>query len=269
MLREVGDTANAEKYEARAATVKAAAEKYLLDPATGTFGPRWQTNAAAVVSGAAEPEQYGAIWDHVLSNVGHVKYNAFIISPYYNYYVIRAMAETGHRKDALAWIRQYWGGMLAEGATSFWEAYDPSWYKEDFHASLQADNRSGYFVSLAHGWSSGPTAWLMEEVLGIKPTGAGFNTVDIRPDLVDLKWAKGAEPTPHGLLKVDVRHEAAGVAIAVDVPEGVVARVAVPVGSSGAHVMVNGTARDATSAENGTRRIVTLTSAGHYALSAQ
>lgn len=269
MLREVGDTANAEKYEARAATVKAAAEKYLLDPATGTFGPRWQTNAAAVVSGAAEPEQYGAIWDHVLSNVGHVKYNAFIISPYYNYYVIRAMAETGHRKDALAWIRQYWGGMLAEGATSFWEAYDPSWYKEDFHASLQADNRSGYFVSLAHGWSSGPTAWLMEEVLGIKPTGAGFSTVDIRPDLVDLKWAKGAEPTPHGLLKVDVRHEAAGVAIAVDVPEGVVARVAVPVGSSGAHVMVNGTARDATSAENGTRRIVTLTSAGHYALSAQ
>ncbi len=30
---------------------------------------------------------------------------------------------------------KYWGGMLEEGATSMWEAYDPRWYKEDFHAS--------------------------------------------------------------------------------------------------------------------------------------
>ncbi len=269
LLRELGDTANADKYEARAAAVKAAAGKYLLDPATGTYGPRWQTNAAAVIGGAAGPEQYGAIWDHVLSNVGHVKYNAMIISPYYNYYVIRAMAQTGHRKDALEWIRQYWGGMLEEGATSFWEGYDPSWYKEDFHSSLQADNRSGYFVSLAHGWSAGPTAWLMEEVLGIQPTGAGFSTVDIRPDLVDLAWAKGAEPTPHGLLKVDARREGSGVAVGVDVPEGVVARVAVPVPSASAHVLVNGKTQDATATESGARMVVTLASTGHYALSVQ
>ncbi len=104
------------------------------------------------------------------------------------------MAEMGHRPEALAWIRQYWGGMLEEGATSFWEAYDPSWYHEDFHSSLQSDNRSGYFVSLAHGWSAGPTAWLMEQVLGIQPTGAGFSTVDIRPDLVDLEWAQAPSP---------------------------------------------------------------------------
>jgi alpha-L-rhamnosidase len=269
LLRELGDTANADKYEARAATVKAAAEKYLLDTATGSFGPRWQTNAAAVIGGAAGPEQYGAIWDHVLSNVGHVKYNAFIISPYYNYYVIRAMAETGHREDALNWIRQYWGGMLAEGATSFWEGYDPSWYKEDFHSSLQADNRSGYFVSLAHGWSAGPTAWLMEEMLGIQPTGAGFSTVDIRPDLLGLEWVKGAEPTPRGLLKVDVRRDGKEVAMAVDVPDGVVARVAVPVSSNSARVMVNGKAQDATTTEDGRRMIVILSAAGHYALHAE
>ncbi|MEO6911973.1 MAG: alpha-L-rhamnosidase, partial [Edaphobacter sp.] len=204
LLRQLGDTANADKFDARAATIKAAAEKHLLDPATGSYGSRWQTNATAVTSGIAGPQQYGAIWNHALSNVGHVKYNALIITPYYNYYVIRAMAEMDHRKDALAWIRQYWGGMIEEGATSFWEGYDPSWYKGNFHASLQADNGSGYFVSLAHGWSSGPTVWLMEEVLGIQPTGPGFSTVNIRPDLVDLAWAKGAEPTPHGLLKVDV-----------------------------------------------------------------
>lgn len=267
LLRELGDTANAEKYEARAATVKAAADKYLLDPTTDTFGPRWQTNAAAVIGGAADPKQYGDIWKHVLSNVGHVKYNAFIISPYYNYYVISAMAEMNHRKDALAWIRQYWGGMLAEGATSFWEAYDPSWYKEDFHSSLQADNRSGYFVSLAHGWSSGPTAWLMEQVLGIQPTGPGFDTVNIRPDLVDLSWAKGAEPTPHGLLKVDIRRDASRkVTVAVDIPEGVIAKVSVPVASSNNQVLVNGNVQKSVATEGGTRMIVTLPTAGHYEL---
>lgn len=266
LLSELGDTANASKYEARAAAVKMAANKYLLDPATGTFGTRWQTNAAAVIGGAADPEQYGAIWDHVLSAVGHVKYNAYIISPYYNYYVIRAMAMTGHRKEALDWIRQYWGGMLEEGATSFWEGYDPSWYKGDFHASLQADNGSGYFVSLAHGWSAGPTAWLMEEVLGIKPTGAGFSTVKIRPDLVDLAWAKGAEPTPHGLLAVSARQEGTRTIIALDTPQGVTAQVSVPVASESARVLVNGSVHEASPDEGKTRKIVTLDAAGHYEL---
>ncbi len=270
MLRELGDTANADKYEKRAAEIKAGAEKYLLDPATQTFGPRWQTNAAAVVGGAASPELYTSIWKNVFSQVGQGDTKGLIISPYYNYYVIRAMAETGHREEALSWIRQYWGGMLQEGATSFWEAYDPAWYKEDFHASLQSDNRSGYFVSLAHGWSSGPTAWLMEEVLGINPTGPGFSTVDIRPDLVDLKWAKGAEPTPDGLLQVDIRKNDAGrLTIAVDLPVAVTAHVSIPVDTPNAAVTVNGKASESTGAEEGKRRIVTLAGLGHYELRVQ
>jgi hypothetical protein len=268
MLRELGDAANAAKYEARAAEIEAGAQKYLVDN-SGAFGPRWQTNAAAVIGGAAKPEQYDAIWKNVLSQVGTRNTAGLIITPYYNYYVIRAMAELGHREEALKWIRQYWGGMIGEGATSFWEGYDPSWYRGDFHASLQADNNSGYFVSLAHGWSSGPTAWLMEQVLGIQPTGAGFSTVDIRPDLVDLDWAKGAEPTPHGLLKVDASKNGGAVTIAVDVPEGVVARVSVPVHSSAAQVTVNRAAASTTAVENGTRAVVTLDHAGHYELAGQ
>ncbi len=262
MLRELGDTASGEKYERRAAEIKAGAEKFLMED--GTFGPRWETNAAAVIGGAADKQDYGAIWTKVFSQVGkgpgmYGTTGGLIISPYYNYYVIRAMAEMGHRAEALSWIRAYWGGMLREGATSFWEAYDPSWYKEDFHSSLQSDNRSGYFVSLAHGWSAGPTAWLMEQVLGINATGAGFSTVDIRPDLVGLEWAKGAEPTPRGLLKV----EATTKAIGVDVPEGVVARVSV---AAAREVMVNGAMEVSTGSEGGTRRIVELRRAGHYDL---
>ncbi|WP_238398641.1 alpha-L-rhamnosidase C-terminal domain-containing protein [Edaphobacter sp. 12200R-103] len=269
LLRELGDTSNADQYTQKAEHIKAAADKYLLDSRTDTFGPRWQTNAAAVVGGMTDAVQSKAIWNHVLSSVGHIKYNAYIISPYYNYYVIRSMAKVGHRQAALDWIRQYWGGMVEEGATSMWEAYDPSWYKEDFHASLQADNRSGYFVSLAHGWSAGPTAWLMEEVLGIEPTGAGFNTVDIRPDLLDMQWAKGAEPTPHGLLKVEARKEANGTTVTLDIPQGVTARVLVPSGSSSAKLLVNGIVRSSTDTEDGMRKVITLGTAGHYDLEAE
>lgn len=271
LLGEIGDEANAAKYAQRAQTVKAAAEKYLTDAGTGTFGPRWQTNAAAVISGAAGPERYGAIWKDVLSKVGKDAGPGLghgpIMSPYYGDYVLRAMAKMGHREDALQWMRQFWGGMLDEGATSFWEAYDVDWYKEDFHASLQADNRSGYFVSLAHGWSAGPTAWLMQQVLGIQPTGAGFETVNLRPDLLDLQWVKGAMPTPHGVIKVDAKKVGAGMTVAVDVPQGVVARLSVPVQNGTTNVRVNGEMQRGESLEGGARCAVVIKHAGHYVVS--
>ncbi len=270
LLREIGDTANAAKYEKRADATQQAAERYLEDADKGTFGPRWQTNAAAVISGAAKPAQYDAIWRDVLSQVGHAAPAGTqypIISPYYGDYVLRAMARMNHRQDALAWIRQYWGGMLQEGATSFWEAYNTDWYKEDFHASLQADNRSGYFVSLAHGWSAGPTAWLDEEVLGIKPTGPGYATVDLRPDLLDLAWAKGSVATPHGPLRLDARKRGSATEVTVDLPEGVIAQLSVPVTAGANEVHVNGAVASSRSDENGTRRVVTLDHAGHFTVS--
>src|ERR1035441_8577459 len=169
---------------------------------TNTFGKRWQTNAMAVMSGAANPEEQRAIWERVLSQVGaptglmtNFEAPQNVITPYYGFYLLDAMARLDHRPEALRWMRQYWGGMLADGATSFWEAYDPRWDGgQDFHASLEADGKKGYYVSLAHGWSSGPTAWLMEQLLGIQPTAGGFREVSIRPDRAGLRWARGAEP---------------------------------------------------------------------------
>jgi alpha-L-rhamnosidase len=259
LLRELGDTANAEHFERRAAALKQAAERFLADPG-GVYGSRWQPNAMAVLAGIAGADRYPAIWDRVLSAVGRETFSAFSISPYYNYYVISAMARIGHRAEALAWIRKYWGGMLEEGATSFWEAYDLNWPKKDFHLSLEADGTSGLYVSLAHGWSSGPTAWLMEEVLGVKPTARGFDTATIRPDLVDLDWAKGAEPTPHGSIQVSVTKAS----LTLDLPAGITAEVLMPVTHRGAPVLVNGKPTESTAAENGARARVVLAAAGHY-----
>lgn len=104
----------------------------------------------------------------------------------------------------------------------------------------------------------------MEEVLGIQPTGAGFSTVDIRPDLIDLSWAKGAEPTPHGLLQVAAQKSANGMNVSIDLPEGIVARVSVPVGLAKSVLLVNGHPEKVLSAEEGSRGIVVFSHAGHY-----
>lgn len=270
LLNQMGDTSNAQFFQQRAAQMKAAAQQYLLDTSTGSFGSRWQTNAMAVLSGVADPSQYDTIWKTSLASVGHIQYNALIVTPYYNYYVISAMARMGHRQAALNWIRQYWGGMVDEGATSFWEGYDPSWYKDDFHASLQADNLSGYRVSLAHGWSTGITPWLMEQVLGIDATGPGFSTVNIRPDLIDLQWAKGGEPTPRGMLNVSIRKmKDGGTETAVDLPPGTTAHICVPVPTPNAHIIVNGQTQSSAPAEGGKRVSITISKPGHYVIHAQ
>jgi alpha-L-rhamnosidase len=268
LLRELGDTANADHYDQRAAAIGAATNKYLRDANTGTYGSRWQTNAMAIVSGLATPDKYPALWDNVLKNVSQDRWDSPVISPYYNYYVVSAMAQAGHRAEALKWIRTFWGGMLAEGATSFWEAYDLRWPKTNYHVSLQADGTTGYFVSLAHGWSSGPTVWLMEQVLGINPTSAGFGHVTIRPDLIDLSWARGSEPTPSGRISVDIKNDG-GFHLALDLPPSVDADVLIPVSGAKSNVYVNGAVVSSTAAEGGARAEIHLNHAGHYDIHAE
>ncbi len=260
LLSEMGDSVAAQKYQAEAGEMRSAAQNTALDPGTYTFGGRWQPNAMAIYSGVANPKETAAIWDRVLSHPPK-----FMISPYYNFYAITAMAEAGHRREALDWIRKYWGGMIDEGATSFWEGYDPSWPKKDFHAHLNADDEEGFRTSLAHGWSSGPTVWLAEQILGIQPTAAGFREVTIRPDLAGLEWARGSVPTPQGPISVDYK-AGGGLDAQIDVPAGVTARASMPVCAGQSAITVVRGRVSSESAESGHRVVVSIDRPGHYEL---
>jgi len=265
LLSELGDSTNAAMYRAAAEHMQAAAQRAFVDAASNTFGARWQTNAMAVLSGVANPAQQQSIWNHTLSRIAPEMsdrsnpHPAVTITPYYGYYVLSAMARLNHRREALEWMRQYWGGMIAEGATSFWEGYDPRWPKEDFHAHLEADGKTGYYASLAHGWSSGPTAWLMEEVLGIEPTAAGFRTVTIRPDLAGLAWARGTEPTPRGPIALSIEQGA----VHLTLPPGTAASVSLPFAANSG-IRENGRPVAAVADEEGTRSVVTVDKPGEY-----
>jgi hypothetical protein len=140
------------------------------------------------------------------------------MSTFYGYYVLRARAAAGDYQGAMDCIRQYWGGMLDVGATTFWEDFDLDWLdnaaridelvpagKKDIHGDYGAHCYKGFRHSLCHGWAAGPTAWMSEYVLGVQILEPGCKTVKIEPHLGDLKWAEGTFPTPHGLIKV--RHD--------------------------------------------------------------
>jgi len=263
LLEQAGDATAAQSFRRIADKLRADTLKNALDPARNIFGDRWQTNAMAVYSGLADPAQHAAVWENILSRTYR-----FNVTPHFNYFAVSAMAEAGRREEAADWIVDYWGGMLRPETTTFWEGYDPRWPKEHFHGHLQTDHGEGYFVSLCHGWSSGPTAWLMEQVLGIQPADAGFAKVNIRPDLCGTKYARGAEPCPHGLLKVDYRHEDSDFQATLEIPEGVTAQVSLPVDQGVESVQVDGQAVPGVPVENGTRLAVTLSSPGSHELHA-
>jgi alpha-L-rhamnosidase len=259
LLTWLGDAPNKAKYEARLNNSMAATEPAFRNPETGGYGTTWQVNSLAALT-IADPKE-SSIWNNVLSRVKQDSPSDPIITPYFNSYVIDAMASLGHRREALNWMRQYWGGMLAEDATSFWEGYDLRWPKSNPHLSLQADNTSGYFVSLAHGWSSGPTAWLAENILGVTPIEPGYDSVDIHPDLVDLTWAYGSVPIPHGLIKVNIDKQRG---IILDLPRGVAtARLSLASFSPNAEIYLNGRNQPRGSAQS-----LELTGPGHYEITA-
>ncbi len=169
-----------------------------------------QPAALMVLAGLADPQQTNT---EVLAVDGTRG-----ISTFYGFYVLQARALAGDITGALDCIRQFWGGMISLGATTFWESFNIDWLanaarideltpygKVDVHGNFGDHCFQGYRHSLCHGWASGPTAWLTQHVLGVSILEPGCRKVLIAPNLGDLKWAEGTYPTPLGV--ISIRHE--------------------------------------------------------------
>ena len=138
-------------------------------------------------------------------------------STFMSYYLLKAASKADITKTLSA-LEEYYGAMLKLGATTFWEDFNIEWAKdaspideipEDGKSDVHGDNGAfcykGFRHSLCHGWSSAPTAFLAEEVLGIHIISAGCKKVEIKPNLGNLNWAKGTYPTPYGIISVECK----------------------------------------------------------------
>jgi hypothetical protein len=127
-----------------------------------------------------------------------------ITTPYMRFYELEALCMGGHHQQVLSEMRQYWGGMLKEGATSFWEKYNP----EEHGTQHLAMYGRPYGKSLCHAWGASPLYLLGKYFLGVRPTAPGYEEYIVEPHLGDLEWMQGDVPTPFGLIHVEMdRHQ--------------------------------------------------------------
>jgi hypothetical protein len=189
------------------------------------------SKTAAALLGLAGINQPSEMYEKFLSKDGHKG-----VSTFYGYYILEAMSAAGQNAHALKTVRDYWGGMLDMGATSFWEDFDLAWTNnafridqmpvkgmKDIHGDYGAYCYKGFRHSLCHGWSGGPAPWCINNILGIRPLDIGCKTVQVKPDLAGLKWAKGSMALPcGGAVKVEVKQLPDGkLDVSIDAPKHV------------------------------------------------
>lgn len=121
-----------------------------------------------------------------------------ITTPYMRFYELEALCALDEHQSVTKEIKDYWGGMLKLGATSFWEKYNP----EESGVEHYAMYGRPFGKSLCHSWGASPIYLLGKYYLGVKPVKPGYEEFSITPNLGGLKWMEGSVPTPNGDIKL-------------------------------------------------------------------
>jgi hypothetical protein len=140
------------------------------------------------------PQQKQAVKNSVLLNNNIQK----ITTPYMRFYELEALCALGEQDYVLKEMKDYWGGMLRLGATSFWEEYNPAKKGAEHYAMYGRE----FGKSLCHAWGASPIYLLGKYYLGVKPTSPGYATYLVEPNLGGLQWMQGKVPTPNGEIEM-------------------------------------------------------------------
>jgi alpha-L-rhamnosidase len=191
----------------------------LVDPVTGEREPRvsQHANAAIALWGDAPEGRVAQSLERITSSNRLTFTPAPPIAPtgqtldpeegvvlantFYSHFVYEALARHGRLEDVLRLMRERYGPMLARGATTLWESFEPT-------------------ASLCHGFSATPTYQLSRRVLGVGPAAPGFARVALSPDLAGLDHASGVVPTPHGDVEAEVTRDGDGLVARYRIPTG-------------------------------------------------
>lgn len=111
-----------------------------------------------ILAGVVSPQQGAAVLDRLIALAPDKK----MVSPYMNGYYVEALLACGQKQQALRHLKHYWGGMLAHGADTFWELYDPG----DPAASPYG---SSMVNSYCHAWSCTPAYFIRRFFSGETP----------------------------------------------------------------------------------------------------
>ncbi len=153
----LGDKEKATELCTEAENKTKAARKYLWGKESGLFisGSERQINYASqvwmVLAGVVSAEEGAQILDKVTA----MKPEKGMVSPYMNHHYVEALLLCGKKDQALEYMKYYWGGMIKNGADTFWELYNPENPAESPYGSSIVN-------SYCHAWSCTPTYLLRE-----------------------------------------------------------------------------------------------------------
>lgn len=138
----------------------AAARARLYDPELGLWvsGSDRQISLASqiwmILGGLVPPTEGPALLERVKALPGAVP----IVTPYLYHYCLEALELCGREDLVLKVLREYWGGMVLQGADTFWELYNPANPAESPYGGTIVN-------SYCHAWSCAP-AWFLRKERG-------------------------------------------------------------------------------------------------------
>lgn len=243
----------AARWDARAARVARAIDARLWDSAAGAYIDTSRTrrchpldaNAFAVLGNVTSDRRTTDVLDFATSTLTRPWGLAFAdvpdcefagsrsrVYPFVDYFAIAALFDHGRDRLALSEIRRTWGWMLHHDPRSTtWEAIGSAGTVRDYYGGVS---------SMSHGWSTGATPALTENVLGVKPAAPGYRRFVVLPHPADVRWARGRVPTPHGAIDVAWKRTSTGLHLRVRVPVGTTARLGVPKSSATTRLFLDG-----------------------------
>lgn len=215
-----GDTENAKRYASRAKEVREKINALYWDEEKNAFiddfesGNRNVTrhaNIFAILYDLTSEERKAKIIGNVIKNDAVPA----IITPYFKFFELAAMCEIGDFSYVTDMLRSYWGGMVAEGATTFWEKYEPDMKGAEHYAMYGLP----YGKSLCHAWGGTTPIYILGKyILGVRPTAENYARFEVRPctEALGLGAFSGKVPTPHGDIEVSVNGKEVSVLSALD-----------------------------------------------------
>lgn len=141
------------------------------------------------------------------------------VSPLYMFYLAEAMCDCGEDAYVFDYMSRRYGPVM--GRSDF--ATLPEGWGENAYESATG------FVSI-HGGGGGVAFTLSTRLLGVTPATEGFQRFRFRPATGSLEFARGAIPSPAGLIEVSWRREGVRLLLSITVPEGTQCEAAAPAG---------------------------------------
>ena len=240
----LGEPECAALYERKAERVRRNARDRFWDPVRGLFcdwalgDERAMTHhpilqIAAAHHGLADKAQTEAITHYLLHDLGlptsDPDYPLFTFG--YYYYFLEVLFEQGHDLAALKLIRDYYGGFLDAGATTFGEFLKLAWVRQ---------GRIDWEYEV-HGYGASAHAHFYTHILGVRPLEPGFTAIEVAPHPGDLAWARGRVATPQGVVSAAWRADGDELTVDVKTPRGVTCVVRAPAAFPRFKATINGT----------------------------